>query len=632
MRHSHYIALLCLVWTGLLALSGLISIRGDYEALMEQARVAARIAFEKDLIFRRWNALSGGVYVPVNERNTPNPYLNVPDRELMTTSGQMLTMVNPAYMTRQAHELQQASTGLLGHITSLNPIRPANTPDAWERAALLGFEKGAEEISERLLHNGEEYLRLMRPMLTEKPCLKCHAGQGYKEGQIRGGISVAIPLEPQLSQFRMRGLTMGGVHGLIWLVGMSGIILGGRRLQNSLSQARQSSLAAEAANRSKSEFLANMSHEIRTPLNGVLGMLHLLRESSSGEDQARYVNMAYDSSCRLLNLLKDVLDFSRMEAGKLDLSHEPFSLRDTFDSVANLFRTSCPKPLILSFEVDNSVPQLLMGDEARLRQVLFNLVGNAMKFTPKGKVHVGAWARTSASHPGRVDLYIEVEDTGVGIPSDKLAEIFERFTQADASHTRRFEGAGLGLAIVRRIIKAMGGDITVDSESQVGTTISIHLLLDAAFAKPPAPEAAAQPERATPPKSLRILVVEDEPVSRLSLQVLLTRLGHSVLCAENGRIALETMRSNRFDCVLMDIQMPDMDGVEATLAVRTLEKQEGRPRMRIIAITAYAMQGDRERFLSHDMDDYVTKPVQLEELKAALQRAINTAQEAGAGS
>jgi len=381
--------------------------------------------------------------------------------------------------------------------------------------------------------------------------------------------------------------------------------------------------AAEAANRAKSEFLANMSHEIRTPLNGVLGMLQLLKGEVSPEDREKFTDMAYDAARRLLYLLNDVLDFSKMEAGQMELVQKPFRLSEVFASVAGIFSlASQEKGLELSFNLDPSVPALLRGDEARIRQVLFNLVGNALKFTPSGSVRVGAWALPSRRFSGRVRVYLSVRDTGIGIPDDKQALVFDRFTQSDASFNRRHEGAGLGLAIVRRIVKLMDGGIDMDSEVGVGTTIYLNLLLDVAAQTEPKPAPApetAQPE-AQGSQPLRILLAEDDPIGQLSMQVLLGRMGHQVVTANNGRQALDASRQGEFDCVLMDIQMPEMDGVEATRQIREVEESSGRAPVRIIALTAYAMQGDRERFLAAGMDDHVGKPVQLEEIRKALGR------------
>ena len=395
-----------------------------------------------------------------------------------------------------------------------------------------------------------------------------------------------------------------------------------QRAEEALFQSKE---AAEAANRAKSEFLANMSHEIRTPLNGVLGMLQLLKQEVSPEDRAKFTDMAYDAGRRLLFLLNDVLDFSKMEAGQMELAHKTFRLGDVFSNVAGVFSlVSQDRGIKLTFGLDPSVPAQLGGDEARIRQVLFNLVGNALKFTPSGSVRVGAWARPSSRFPGRVRLYLSVKDTGIGIPDDKQAQVFERFTQSDASIAKRHEGAGLGLAIVRRIVELMGGGIDLDSEVGVGTLVSLHLLLDAVeqAGLDPAPEAEApaEPGQGAPdPQPRRILLAEDEPIGRMSMQVMLGRMGHQVITAGNGQEAVEAFSPGGFDCVLMDIQMPEMDGITAMRHIREAEDKAGvRPRVRIIALTAYAMAGDREKFLAVGMDDHVAKPVQLDEIKRAL--------------
>ena len=379
--------------------------------------------------------------------------------------------------------------------------------------------------------------------------------------------------------------------------------------------------AAEAANRAKSEFLANMSHEIRTPLNGVLGMLHLLKEGASPEEQTSYSSMAYEAAGRLLSLLNDILDFSRMEAGHIAFANAPFRLKDVFDAVTNVFRlASTAKRLKLTCGLAPGMPPLLMGDEARVRQILFNLVGNAIKFTQAGSVRVEAWSRSLGGAKGKVHLYIRVSDTGIGIPDDKVDHVFQRFTQTDASYTRQYEGAGLGLAIVKRLMQVMGGDIAVDSTVNQGTAIYLHLPL------PAVDEAAAAPEHRAPSgeirhKPLRILLAEDEVIGQLAIKTMLTRMGHQVVCANNGREALEALRQSPFDCVLMDIQMPEMNGVEATEQIRKLTEPQGRSKVWIIALTAYALSGDREKFLAQGLDDYVSKPVQEDQLIEALQRA-----------
>jgi signal transduction histidine kinase/ActR/RegA family two-component response regulator len=460
-------------------------------------------------------------------------------------------------------------------------------------------------------------------VLIEQDCLRCHAAQGYKLGEIRGGISVSVPLSTHLSEFHaLAGKTAAG-YGLIWGIGLFGIVAGGRKLQRSLEQERCSRVAAEAASVAKSEFLANMSHEIRTPLNGVLGMLQLLKEENTPEEQASFVDMAYDSGRRLLALLNDILDFSRMEAGELKLESQPFCTRELLSSAANVFAAACAENgLSLELRPDKDLPELLLGDEARLRQVLFNLLGNAIKFTPSGTVLVEAWARPHGTDSGRVRFYLAITDTGIGIADDKLDHMFERFTQADGSFTRRYQGAGLGLAIVKRLVELMRGTITVLSEPDHGTTIYLQITLALPPDQPHAGECASDGQPAEQAGPLRFLLVEDEEVSRLSTKLLLERLGYAITSVGDGNDAVAAWDAGSFDCVLMDIQMPEMDGVEATRIIRAMERQKGRPRTPIIALTAYAMPGDRERFLEAGMDEHVAKPVQMEELKQALRTVL----------
>jgi two-component system CheB/CheR fusion protein len=386
-------------------------------------------------------------------------------------------------------------------------------------------------------------------------------------------------------------------------------------------------LAAEAANRAKSEFLANMSHEIRTPLNGVLGMLQLLQLDAGEKERVQYTAMALEAGQRLLDLLNDILDFSRLEAGGESLRQERYRLAEVLADVDNVLGfLARKKGLTLTWEVDASASCELLGDAARLRQVLFNLAGNAIKFTDSGSVRVSAWAGGDPASPRSRRLYLCIADTGIGISDDQVGMVFERFTQSDSSFTRRFEGAGLGLAIVRRIVQLMDGGICVASEPGGGTVIHVSMPLvlpQEGMAKAPeaqgaegAPGLADLPEAA--PHGLHVLVAEDDAVNQLSLRAMLNNMGHSCVIVGDGLKAVEALRREAFDCVFMDIQMPELDGVAATALIRAMTDPPGRARVPIIALTAYAMPSDREKFLAAGMDDYLSKPLQLEELERAL--------------
>jgi signal transduction histidine kinase len=509
------------------------------------------------------------------------------------------------------------------------------------------------------VRDGRTYLRFAQADRMQADCVTCHNSYpgspktDWKVGDVRGALEVDMPIDHWQNE---ASSLLRRSFGMLMLVTIAGLVLvwfSLRQLRNTLHTAQrlakqnhQSNIAlraqmqqreameqglresqtaltlakerAESANLLKSEFLANMSHEIRTPMNGIVGMTQLTLQTGLNDTQREYLTLANNSSSHLLTIINDILDFSKIEAGHLSLQPVRMGPGQVLQHTLRSFSAEAlAKGLDIQVQIAENVPQEVIADPVRLRQILTNLIGNAVKFTDKGSIQIQLERHTDASD-SRVVLKFSIADTGIGFDPDKTDQLFSPFIQADGSITRSFGGTGLGLAITRSLVLLMGGQISADSQPGQGAIFSFTLTASVPPALQIPPRMASDAPLAAH-RALRVLIAEDHPINQKLANILLSQMGHECVLVDDGGKALEALAQAPFDVVLMDVMMPNMDGVTALKNLRALEAQ-GRPRTVVIMVTAHAMTGDRERFLNDGADGYVSKPISSKVLEAEILR------------
>jgi signal transduction histidine kinase/DNA-binding response OmpR family regulator len=765
-----------IAWTLAIALSLGISAWQMHQAVRNIATVHARQAFDKEFGFRRWNEFKDKAFTLVEKPGqTTSPVDLFINRTIVSPSGRVISTTNISNVPNRFHNPVSERGEFGSRLTGFVPTLPENAPDAWEKSALEAFRNGERETVSIHVVGKKEYLRLMRPLPAKRACLQCHSAQGFRQGNIIGGLSMMIPMQVYRTAETDQLAALSAGHFLFWILGLGGIRIGARkinrtreglqrlvehteRLNRVLTEEsdRANALADKArkASAAKSEFLANMSHEIRTPMNAIIGMAELMRETELTPRQQHYVSMFQSAGENLLNIINDILDISKVEAGHIELEKTSFDLAELVASSCEIMAEKASnKGIAFSIVNGHDLPGFVVGDPVRLRQIIVNLVGNAVKFTRSGAITVSLEVVNS---PAECDppqsrtstVCFSVTDTGIGIPENKIPIIFDNFTQSSSSTTREYGGTGLGLAISKRLVELMEGEISVYSREGEGSRFSFTLPFVVSEAQAPvsdceladingtrilivhknpanrellrellsgagaivaeaesglmAMDAFEKSRKADTPFELvvldedlqdiigseiaelvrrnrpfassclllstdpqkedfttsrelglpapmvkpvkrqalidtvrlavaarrnpqdgiddkrKLLIAEDNPDNQMLIEAYLEGSPHELHLAVNGTDAVEKFMNNEYDLVLMDIQMPGMDGYEATRRIRSLERRTRRLKTPILALTAHATTEERQKCLDAGCDGHLTKPIKKSKLLEAI--------------
>ncbi len=623
---NSYTTLTLLMWTAALAGSLTWNLHRQRSAMHDLVLHTARAYFDKDLVYRRWGARHGGVYVPIAPNTPPNPHLSgLPDRDVTTTTGKQLTLMNPAYMVRQAYEIAAETPGVQGHLTSLRPLRPENRPDDWERSALERLERGEEQFDSIESFRGEPHLRFIRRFLVEESCLKCHASQGYRLGDVRGGISVSLPLAPFLVIQHRQTWPLAAAHGGIWLLGAAAIVTAGRRFgqwlreregeeeeRRSLEQQLHHAQRIDSVGR----LTGGIAHDLNNLLSPILGFSSIVLEELPPEDPHRPdVVEIHQAAQRARDLTHRLLAFSR----KQELKAEPLDLAGVAEGMRKMLLAMLGEDVELIVEPSGTAPPVL-ADRAQLELVLLNLAINARDAMPRGgTLRIAAREERLDEPSGALELppgryaALVLSDTGTGMDEQTLDRVFEPFFTTKSLG----KGTGLGLPTVHGIVKQHGGAIEVKSTLGRGTTVC--LLFPAtdgtAHRSPPATDDRL------PRGNETVLVVEDDPAVNRFVCKVLADLGYQVVEARDPNDALRYAKpgARRLDALVSDVIMPHLSGPE--LATRLAG---ARPGLAVLFISGNPRDELRPDLIT-PANAPLWKPFTPGELARAVRRAIDSA-------